>query len=140
MKKCILLLGLLWSVQLMAQTTEEAAIKQVLANQTEAWNKGNIEAFMQTYWKSDSLMFVGKNGVQRGWQNTLENYKKNYPDVSAMGQLSFDIITVKPLSPQYAYVVGKWMVQRSIGNISGHFDLLLQKIKDQWVIIADHSS
>lgn len=123
-----------------AQKSEETKIRQLLTAQTEAWNRGNIEGFMQTYWKSDSLMFIGKSGVTRGWQPTLENYKKGYPDTASMGKLSFDIITVKRLSPDYFFVVGKWMLKRSIGDISGHYNLLLQKINGRWVIIADHSS
>ena len=124
----------------MAQSSEEAAIRQLLQQQTAAWNKGDVEGFMQTYWKSDSLMFIGKSGVVWGWQQTLNNYKKGYPDTAAMGQLSFEIIQVKRLSMMYCYVVGKWMLKRSIGDISGHYDLLLRKIKGKWVIISDHSS
>ncbi len=136
----MLLLAVFFSVLAKAQVKDEEAIRALLAAQTSAWNKGDLNSFMQTYWQSDSLMFIGKNGIQWGWQNTLNNYKKSYPDTTAMGKLSFDIISVKPLSPQYFYVVGKWMLQRSIGNLSGHFDLLLRKIKGRWVIISDHSS
>lgn len=123
-----------------AQSNDEQQIRQLLATQTENWNHGNIEGFMQTYWKSDSLMFIGKSGVKWGWQQTLNNYKKSYPDTTAIGQLSFDILQVKKLSDEYYYVVGKWMLQRTIGNLSGHYDLLLRKINGNWVIVADHSS
>jgi ketosteroid isomerase-like protein len=119
---------------------EETAIRKLLTIQTESWNRGDIEGFMQTYWKSDSLLFIGKSGVRRGWEPTLANYKKNYPDTVAMGRLSFDILEVKHLSPEYFFVVGKWMLSRTIGDLSGHFDLLLRKIKGRWYIIADHSS
>ena len=95
---------------------------------------------MDTYWKSDSLLFIGSSGVNRGWQNTLNNYKRGYPDTIAMGKLAFDIIMVKKLSSKYYYVVGKWMLTRSIGNLSGHYDLLFRKIKGKWYIVADHSS
>ncbi|MDB5207149.1 MAG: L-asparaginase [Flavisolibacter sp.] len=140
MKKILLCLMLLFTIKVSAQKVEETKIRQLLTSQTEAWNRGDLEGFMQTYWKSDSLMFIGKSGVTRGWQQTLENYKKGYPDTAAMGKLSFDIITVKNLSSQYFFVVGKWMLKRSIGDLSGHYNLLLQKIKGRWVIIADHSS
>lgn len=123
-----------------SQSKEEDAIRNLLATQTETWNKGNIEGFMQTYWRSDSLMFIGKSGVKWGWEETLKNYKKGYPDAAAMGKLSFEIIKMKELSPEYYYVVGKWMLKRSIGDLSGHFDLLFQKINGHWYIIADHSS
>lgn len=123
-----------------AQSKDEQQIRNLLQTQVEAWNRGDLEAFMQTYWKSDSLMFIGKNGIKWGWNETLANYKKGYPDTAAMGKLSFNIIQVKRLSVIYCYVVGKWMLTRSIGDISGHYDLLLRKIKGRWVIISDHSS
>jgi hypothetical protein len=95
---------------------------------------------MQTYWKSDSLMFIGKSGVVWGWQQTLDNYKRGYPDTAAMGKLTFDIIQVKPLDKNHYFVVGKWMLKRSIGDIGGHYTLLMRRIRGQWKIVADHSS
>lgn len=125
-----------------SQSRDEASIKQLLTIQTESWNSGDIEGFMQTYWKSDSLTFIGNSGVHFGWRETLTNYKKAYPDTTAMGKLSFDIITIKRLSSEYYYVVGKWMLKRSIGDLSGHYDLLLKKIDGKWllfpIIVPDH--
>ena len=123
-----------------AQSKDEKEIRRLLATQTEAWNRGDIEGFMQTYWKSDSLMFIGKNGVKWGWRETLNNYKKGYPDTTAMGKLSFEIVQVKRLSPSYFYVVGKWMLTRANDAPNGHYLLLLRKIRGQWYIVADHSS
>lgn len=123
-----------------AQSADEKSVRQILSNQTEAWNKGNLEDFMAGYWKSDSLLFIGKSGVNNGWQNTLENYQKGYPDTTSMGKLNFDLLEVKQLTPEYFFVVGKWNLQRSIGNIGGHFSLLFKKMKGQWKIVADHSS
>ena len=140
MKIKLLAVLLLASVLAKAQTSEEQQIRAVLETQKTAWNRGDIEGFMQTYLHSDSLMFIGKNGIQWGWQKTLENYKKSYPGTDAMGQLNFDLLVVKKLSDQYYYVVGKWMLHRKIGDVSGHFDLLLQKINGRWFIISDHSS
>lgn len=122
------------------QSKDEAAIRKLMAVQTASWNSGDLEGFMQTYWKSDSLLFIGKNGIKWGWQAALDNYKKGYPDTIAMGKLSFDILLIKRLSADHYYVVGKWSLARSIGDLSGHYDLLLRKIKGQWVIVADHSS
>lgn len=135
----ILLFGLL-SISGFAQLNEEAAIKQILERQTEAWNKGDINAFMQTYWKSDSLVFVGKSGVTYGWQNTLDNYKKGYPDKTAMGQLKFTIIKIEPLSNRVYNVIGKWHLTRTIGDLQGHYTLVLKKIDGKWLIVQDHSS
>jgi hypothetical protein len=140
MKKFSLLPVLFFSMVAFTQSSDELTIRKVLDNQIKAWNKGDIEDFMQGYWKNDSLMFIGKNGINWGWQKTLENYKKRYPDVTAMGKLSFDIILIKELSPEYYYVVGKWMLNRSIGDLDGHYNLLFRKINGIWLIIADHSS
>jgi ketosteroid isomerase-like protein len=142
MKKAILLLCSLFLLvaTTFSQAKDEQTIRQLLHDQTLSWNRGDIEGFMKGYWESDSLMFIGKTGVTYGWKNTLNNYKKGYPDTVAMGKLSFDILVVKRLSPDYFQVVGKWFLKRSIGNISGHYTLLLRKINDQWVIVADHSS
>ena len=140
MKRIIFLPALFFSLIAFSQANDELTIRKVLDNQIKAWNNGDIEGFMQGYWKNDSLMFIGKNGIHWGWQTTLENYKKNYPDTAAMGKLSFDILLVKKLSPEYFYVVGKWMLTRSIGDLSGHYNLLFKKINGQWLIIADHSS
>ena len=140
MKKIILLTILFFSLVAFAQSSDDIIIRKILDEQTKAWNKGDIEGFMKGYWKNDSLMFIGKNGINWGWQTTLENYKKGYPDTTAMGKLSFDILIVKKLSPEYYYVVGKWMLTRSIGDLSGHYNLLFRKINGSWFIIADHSS
>ncbi len=123
-----------------AQKNDEAAIKNLLEIQRLAWNRGDVEGFMQGYWQSDSLMFIGKSGITYGWQQTLENYRKSYPDSTAMGKLDFDYIEIKRLSVIYFLVVGKWHLTRSVGNVGGHFTLLLRKIKGKWVIVKDHSS
>ena len=122
------------------QSKDQMAIRDLLAKQTKEWNVGNIAAFMNTYWKSDSLMFIGKSGITCGWQKTMDNYKKNYPDTIAMGKLDFELLQVKRISAIYYFVVGKWHLTRSIGGMGGAFTLLLRKVGNQWVIVADHSS
>ena len=123
-----------------SQLKDELAIRDVLNNQTIAWNTGNIEKFMQGYWQSDSLKFIGKSGITYGWQKTLDNYKKNYPDATAMGKLDFTILDTKRLSALYYFVVGKWHLVRTSGDIGGYFTLLFKKIKNNWLIVTDHSS
>jgi hypothetical protein len=123
-----------------AQTKDDIAIADMLQTQTAAWNMGDINAFMEPYWKSDSLMFIGKNGPTYGWEQTKANYIKSYPDTAYMGKLTFDIISTKRLSAIYYSVVGKWHLKRSVGDVGGAFTLLLRKIKNKWVIIQDHSS
>ncbi|WP_118974245.1 YybH family protein [Taibaiella koreensis] len=125
----------------MAQTAPAGkAIGNVLDRQSAAWNRGDIEGYMEGYWHSDSLMFIGKKGITYGWQQTLDNYRKSYPDKEAMGKLRFDILRLKPLSDRYCQVVGRWHLQRSIGDLEGYFTLLFEKVAGQWVIVSDHSS
>jgi len=140
MRSYFLAISLLITIYAGAQSADETAIRQLLDQQTAAWNRGDIDQFMQGYWENDSLMFIGKSGVTYGWQNTLKNYKRGYPDTAAMGKLHFELITVKRLSDEYYFVVGKWFLKRSIGDIGGHYNLLFRKINGKWVIIADHSS
>lgn len=137
---CILLLTALGISYSFGQTGPEKQIRKILQAQTEAWNRGDIDAFMQGYWNNDSLLFVGKNGPTYGFTNTLNNYKKNYPNKDYMGQLNFTLLEVKPLSKQLWMVLGKWELTRNAGNISGHYTLLFRKINGIWVIIMDHSS
>lgn len=123
-----------------AQSADEKAIRQILHDQTEAWNRGNLEDFMKGYWNNDSLMFIGKSGVTYGYQNTLNNYKKGYNGPDQMGTLTFNLIKLEPLSKDYYFVVGKWHLKRNAGDVGGHYTLLFRKIKGTWVIISDHSS
>ena len=123
-----------------AQNKDEQAIRKVLQTQTAAWNSGNIDEFMKGYWESDSLKFIGKSGVTYGYKATLDRYKKNYGDTALMGKLLFDIPEVKKLSPEYYFVLGKWFLKRSVGDIGGTYTLLFRKIKGRWVIVSDHTS
>ena len=123
-----------------AQKNARQKILTLLDSQNQAWNRGDLEGFMKGYWENDSLRFIGKSGITYGYNNTLNNYKRGYPDTAAMGKLQFTILVVKKLSPRYYEVVGKWYLKRSIGDVSGHYTLLLRKINSKWVIVSDHSS
>ena len=141
MKKSIIVCCLVITTSVsFAQTPDETAIRNVMDSQVKAWNIGDIDAFMQTYWKSDSVLFVGSSGPAYGWQTTLEHYKKAYPDTAAMGRLSFNLIQLKPLSAEYYFVFGQWHLKRTVGDIGGYFTLLFRKIDGRWLIVDDHSS
>ncbi len=121
--------------------SDRKEILEVLDEQTENWNKGRLEKFMAGYWKSDSLQFIGQNGITYGWQNTLANYEKRYPDKASRGTLRFEILRVEFISKDAAFVIGKFFLTRpQKGDASGHFSLLWRKIKGEWLIVADHSS
>lgn len=137
----ILIVLLLVTLKVSAQSPKDReAILNVLEQQRQAWNKGDVEKYMQGYWKSDSLLFVGKNGPTYGWQKTLDNYKKGYPDKAAMGVLTFDIKKVEFLAKDKAFVLGSWHLQREKDEPKGYFTLLLKKINGLWKVIVDHSS
>ncbi len=126
----------------LAQTAseDESAIRHLMDDQVRAWNKGDVGGFMDGYWKSDSLMFVGKNGPEYGWQPVLEHYKKGYPDQAAMGVLKFDHLLLKKLSGEYYFVTGAWQIHKTAGDIGGQFTLLFRKLDGAWKIIVDHTS
>ncbi len=117
-----------------------ADILTIMDEQQEAWNNGDLESFMNGYWESDSLMFVGSGGVTYGYHNTYRRYKQGYPDQAAMGQLTFDILHVVALNKKSALMVGKWHLDRKDDELGGHFSLTWRKISGRWVIVADHSS
>lgn len=119
---------------------DRQAILDVLHLQENGWNKGDLQGFMQGYWKSDSLAFVGSKGVTYGWDNTLRNYEKGYSDTVKMGKLHFDILKIDVMDARHAFIIGAWHLQRSIGDIGGHFTLLFLKVGGKWVIAVDHTS
>lgn len=141
MKNLVILFFCCISISVFGQTeTDKKAVLQALEKQRSDWNSGNIEAYMQGYLKSDSLLFVGKSGPTYGWQKTLDNYKKGYPDKSAMGFLTFGIKKVEFLNKDIAFVLGSWHLKREKDEPKGYFTLLLRKIGGVWKVIVDHSS
>lgn len=118
------------------------AIVQVLTTQTAAWNRGDLPGFMAGYWQSDSLVFIGRKGPTYGWQPTLANYQKSYPDAAAMGQLDFSGLRVSLLAPGAAQVVGRWHLARpaALGDLQGYFLLVLRQMAGRWVVVADHTN
>jgi len=124
-----------------AQTDAEQAIRKVMADQADAWNQGNIDGFMKGYWNNDSLVFVGQNGLTYGYAQTLSNYKKHYATPEKMGKLFFTLLSIRQLSPEYCFVLGKWLLKRqAAGDIGGTYSLLFRKIDGRWMIVVDHTS
>jgi len=117
-----------------------AAIQAVMDTQQVAWNRGDIDGFMQGYWASDSLRFIGKRGITFGWQSTLDNYKKSYPGTEAMGRLQFTNLSMEITGDSSAYVIGKWELFRTADTLSGHYSLLWKCMNGRWMIVADHTS
>ena len=117
----------------------EREIRTVLDKQVIAWNEGNIDAFMQSYWQSDSLQFIGSD-ITKGWNSTLEGYKRRYPTAEALGSLRFEILEVVYISPDAYLVTGKYFLTRTIGDLNGIFTLLFRNKEGKWVIVYDHTS
>ena len=106
----------------------ESSIRAVLETQVAAWNRGDIESFMNGYWNSADTEFVGAAGVTRGWQSVLDRYRKNYPDHKAMGQLAFSKLEVHILCPDAAYVTGEFHLERANDKPEGVFTLVFRKL------------
>lgn len=129
-----------FQTDLVAQESPEKAIRAVLDEQVQAWNAGNINAFMKGYWNSDSLRFASGSTIKRGWKVTLERYQKSYPDKAAMGVLTFSDLEISLFGNNGAIVFGKWKLQREKDTPNGLFTLTFRKMSDGWKIIHDHTS
>lgn len=119
---------------------DRAAIDAVLNAQEQAWNRGDVDAFLTGYWHSTELTFEGSGGIARGWDGVLARYKKNYPDRAAMGQLDFSQLEFRFLGPDAALVLGHWHLKRESGDIGGVFSLVWERFPEGWKIIHDHTS
>lgn len=141
MKKLIALIFIVSTFTSYSQNKEEdiLEIQSVLKAQRIAWSNNNIEAFMEGYWKSDSLKFYGSKGVTYGWKNTLERYQKSYPTEDHTGNLNFTINAITKISKNAYYVLGEYHLKRKVGDADGIFMLVFKKIKGKWKIIADTS-
>lgn len=118
----------------------EKEIQQTMKAQEDFWNKGDIDNFMKGYWNNPALVFVGKSGPTFGYHNTLENYKKGYPDKDSMGQLHFDILYTQQWDENTIQLIGKFTLTREKDQPTGYFTLLFRKINSVWKIVSDHSS
>ena len=142
MKRAALAVALVLFAATSFAADESKAIRQVLDDQVAAWNHGDLEGYMRGYWNSPDLEFFGGTSVTKGWQPTLERYRKRYQsDGREMGQLAFADVAIDVLSPDAAFVRGRWQLTMKSGpNPSGTFTLVMRKLKDGWRIVHDHSS
>lgn len=123
-----------------APSPQAYAIKDVLEKQVAAWNRGDVRAFMEGYWKSEQTEFVSASGIFVGWQQVLDRYLHSYPDRAAMGHLTFSGIEVHVLCPDAAYVVGKFRLDRQNDTPEGVFTLTFRKFPEGWRIVNDHTT
>lgn len=141
MKRSVLIIFLIFSgcTSKFDPASEEKAIKEVLKAQEFAWNSGNIDEFMEGYWKSDSLMFIGSS-VKRGWQEASDGYKRSYPDRATMGQLDFTFYEFRFIDDKSCLITGRYHLKRATDDPTGMFTLLLKKIDGKWLVVYDHTS
>lgn len=131
--------GFLFSQQVVSKRDSLAVVK-VLFEQQDNWNKGDIDAFMKGYLKSDELVFSGASGPIYGWEATRDRYKRTYSDREKMGELKFDVLHLLALSPTIIQLQGKFYLTRTIGDTKGFFTLNWIRVKEKWYIISDHTS
>ena len=131
---------LIYSFSAPSTSKVQKEIIALLDQQVSDWNSGDIDAFMEGYWKSDSLRFVSSSGVIYGWSNTLERYRNKYPDRAAMRHLVFDSLAVRLISNDSASAAGRWFLEKGEDDLGGQFTLQLRRINDKWLIVADHTS
>lgn len=127
------------SVQAQNETTV-TEIQNVLHAQQDAWNRGDIDAFMNGYWRSEKTVFVSGDRVTRGWQKVLDRYKQKYSDRAKMGTLTFSELEITPLSADSAVALGAWKLKRASDEPHGHFTLIFRHLPEGWRIIHDHTS
>jgi ketosteroid isomerase-like protein len=117
-----------------------AQIHSILSAQQDAWNRGDIDGFMNGYARSRSTIFVSEDAVRRGWETVRARYKKKYSDRGKMGQLTFSDLEITPLSSDTAVVLGRWKLKRAQDWPHGRFTLIFRKSADGWRIVHDHTS
>lgn len=136
----LLLFSLLISCALLAQTPD--GLRKMLDDQTAAWNRGDLEAFMQGYWHSPEVTFFSGDTIVKGWELTLQRYRDRYQSGGKeMGKLSFSDEKIDMLGPDAAVVIARWHLQMSDGKkLEGLTTLLCKRTQEGWRIVHDHSS
>jgi uncharacterized protein (TIGR02246 family) len=136
----LMLLAALTSVSAAEARGAEAEIRAVMKGQVAAWNRGDIEGFMDGYARSDATEFVSGDRVTRGWQTVRDRYKKKYDSREKMGRLTFSAIKISPLSSETALVLGRWKLTQKTSKPQGFFTLVFRRTPAGWRIVHDHTS
>jgi uncharacterized protein (TIGR02246 family) len=123
-----------------APADSDQQIRRVLTEQGDAWNRGDIDGYMNGYARDHSTEFVSGDKLTRGWQTVRDRYKKKYDSREKMGTLTFSEIKVTTLSSDAAVVVGRWSLARQNDNPHGRFTLIFRHTNDGWRIVHDHTS
>ncbi|MCA9705532.1 MAG: nuclear transport factor 2 family protein [Myxococcales bacterium] len=119
---------------------DEAAIRSVLERQKQAWNRGDIDGFMEGYHRRPEIVFTSGGQVRRGFDQTLAAYRRKYVDGDAMGHLEFHDVELQPVGPDGAVALGRWVLTDTPQAAGGVFTLVLTREQGRWGIVHDHSS
>jgi ketosteroid isomerase-like protein len=136
----LLSLGALFAFAPLASAAARDPIRAVLEAQAAAWNRGDIDGFMQGYARSSRTIFVSGDEVTRGWQTVRDRYAKKYNSREQMGTLTFSALTITPLCDDAAIVLGSWSLKREKDQPHGKFTLLFRRLPEGWRIVMDHTS
>jgi uncharacterized protein (TIGR02246 family) len=136
---CILMPAIVSAAPTQTQNAT-AQIRSVLRAQQEAWNRGDIDRFMNGYARSAPTVFVSEDTVRRGWETVRERYRKKYSDRAKMGTLTFSDLEITLLSPDAAVVLGRWSLRRANDQPHGRFTLIFKRLPEGWRIVHDHTS
>ena len=117
-----------------------AQIRSVLRAQQDAWNRGDVDGFMNGYGRSASTVFVSEDTIRRGWETVRERYRKKYSDRAKMGTLAFSDLEIMLLSPDAGVVLGRWSLKRANDQPHGRFTLIFKRLPEGWRIVQDHTS
>jgi ketosteroid isomerase-like protein len=115
-------------------------IQSVIRAQQDAWNRSDIDGFMNGYARSPSTVFVSEDTIKRGWETVRDRYRKKYSDRGKMGTLTFSEIEITLLSPDSALVLGRWSLERAQDRPHGRFTLIFKRLPEGWRIVHDHTS
>jgi ketosteroid isomerase-like protein len=122
-----------------SEGSNAAAVRAVLEEQAAAWNRGDIDAYMEGYAREETTTFVSGDTITRGWKTVLDRYKRNYDTREKMGTLAFTELEINPLGDFYI-ATGRWQLTRQGDNPRGRFTLILRRTGAGWRIIHDHTS
>ena len=121
------------------EDTNVAAVRAVLDAQAAAWNRGDIDGYMDGYARDETTIFISGDSITRGWKTVLDRYKRNYDTREKMGTLAFTELEIKPLGDLYI-ATGRWQLTRQGDTPRGRFTLILRRTGAGWRIIHDHTS
>ena len=138
-KTCFIVILLVGCMEPIKVEQDKKEIKETLIKCGEDWSRGDLKAYLDIYWKSDELQFIGPKGLIYGYDNVYELYSKRYTSKEEMGTLSLKILDIKYLSKHLYSVTGTYFITRKKMDSTGIYSLVFKKIEDKWVVVSDHT-